>query len=510
MLLEVRKVCRVRPGLRWLAFSAIAGSLMLLTACTVGPNYVRPEADTPGAYKEMEGWKKAQPGDNLIKGKWWEIFNDPELNALEEKVNISNQNVAAAEAQFRQALAAVRAARSGYFPTVTADASFTRSHQPVGAGGTTISGGTSSAFQLTGGAAWEPDLWGKIRRTVEAVETGAQASAADLEAVRLSMQATLAQDYFQLRTLDAQKRLLDETVIAYQKTLELTKNLYAGGVASRADVLLAETQLKTTQAQAIDVGVQRSQTEHAIALLIGKPASSFSSPVAPLTIAPPPPIPIGVPSELLERRPDIAAAERLVASANAQIGVAEAAYYPALTLTASGGFQGTSLSNWLSWPNRLWSIGSAIAETVFDAGLRRAITDEARAAYDATVASYRQTVLTAFQEVEDNLAALRILEEEARVQDEAVNASRKSLEVTMNQYKAGTVSYLNVIIAQTTKLNNERTAVDILGRRMVASALLVTALGGGWDTPTGRAAASSGLSDTAPHSAEANGRRVGQ
>ena len=509
MLLAVSKVCRVRPGLRSLALSAIAGSLMLLTACTVGPNYVRPEADTPGAYKEMEGWKKAQPGDNIIKGKWWEIFNDPELNALEEKVNISNQNVAAAEAQFRQALAAVRAARSGYFPTVTADASFTRSRQPVGAGGTTISGGTTSDFQLTGGATWEPDLWGKIRRTVEAVEAGAQASAADLEAVRLSMQATLAQDYFQLRTLDAQKRLLDETVIAYKKTLELTKNLYAAGVASKADVLQAETQLKTTQAQAIDVGVQRAQTEHAIALLIGKPASSFSSSVAPLT-ATPPPIPVGVPSELLERRPDIAAAERSVASANAQIGVAEAAYYPTLTLTASGGFQGTSLSNWLSWPNRLWSIGSAIAETVFDAGLRRAMTDEARAAYDATVASYRQTVLTAFQDVEDNLAALRILEEEARVQEEAVNASQKSLEVTMNQYKAGTVSYLNVIVAQTTKLNNERTAVDISGRRMAASALLVKALGGGWDAPAGRATAGSGVRNTPPHSAEANERRVGQ
>jgi NodT family efflux transporter outer membrane factor (OMF) lipoprotein len=293
------------------------------------------------------------------------------------------------------------------------------------------------------------------------------------------MQATLAQDYFQLRALDAQKRLLDETVVAYQKTLELTKNRYASGIASRADVLLAETQLETTRAQAIEIGVQRSQTEHAIALLIGKPASSFSSPVAPLTAAPPP-VPVGVPSELLERRPDIAAAERLVAAANAQIGVAEAAYYPTLTLAASGGFEGSRLSDWLSWSNRLWSIGSAIAETVFDAGLRGAMTDEARAAYDATVASYRQTVLTAFQEVEDNLAALRILEQEALVQDEAVNASRKLLEVTINQYKAGIVSYLNVIVAQAAELNNESAAVNILGRRMVASALLIKALGGGW------------------------------
>jgi NodT family efflux transporter outer membrane factor (OMF) lipoprotein len=427
----------------------------------------------------MKGWKKAQPGDDLIKGKWWETFNDPELNSLEEKVDISNQNVAAAEAQYRQALAAVRAARAGYFPTVTANAAYTRSHQPINAGGAVRSGSTTSDYLLTGNATWEPDLWGKIRRTVEASEAGAQASSADLKSVRLSMQATLAQDYFQLRALDAQKRLLDETVVAYQKTLELTKNRYASGIASRADVLLAETQLETTRAQAIEIGVQRSQTEHAIALLIGKPASSFSSPVAPLTAAPPP-VPVGVPSELLERRPDIAAAERLVAAANAQIGVAEAAYYPTLTLAASGGFEGSRLSDWLSWSNRLWSIGSAIAETVFDAGLRGAMTDEARAAYDATVASYRQTVLTAFQEVEDNLAALRILEQEALVQDEAVNASRKLLEVTINQYKAGIVSYLNVIVAQAAELNNESAAVNILGRRMVASALLIKALGGGW------------------------------
>jgi NodT family efflux transporter outer membrane factor (OMF) lipoprotein len=479
MLLTVRKVCRVYPGLHSLTFSAIAASLMLLAACTVGPDYVRPKAEVPAAYKEMEGWKKAQPGDNITQGKWWEIFNDPALNALEEKVDISNQNIAASEAQFRQALAAVRAARSGYFPTATADASFTRSRRPIGAGGTLRTGSTTSDFQLIGGATWEPDLWGKIRRTVEAGEAGAQASAADLEAVRLSIRATLAQDYFQLRTLDAQKQLLDETVIAFEKSLELTKNRYASGVASRADVLQAETQLMTTQAQAIDVGVQRSQTEHAIALLIGKPASTFSSTVAPLTSAPPP-IPVGLPSELLERRPDIAAAERLVAAANAQIGVAKAAYYPTLTLMASGGFEGSRLSNWLSWPSRLWSIGSAIAETVFDAGLRRALTDEARAAYDATIASYRQTVLTAFQEVEDNLAALRILEEESQAQNEAVISAQQSLAVTTNQYKAGTVSYLNVIVAQTTELNNERVAVDILGRRMVASALLIKALGGGW------------------------------
>jgi NodT family efflux transporter outer membrane factor (OMF) lipoprotein len=342
------------------------------------------------------------------------------------------------------------------------------------------SGGTISDYQLTGSASWEPDLWGRIRRTVEASKASAQASAADLESARLSAQATLAEDYFQLRTLDAQIKLFDDTVSAYRKFLELTQNRYASGVASRADVLQAETQLESIQAQLIDTGATRAQTEHAIALLTGQPASTFSIPGMPIAGLPPS-VPVGVPSELLERRPDIAAAERRVASANAQIGVAQAAYFPSLTLSADGGFSGSHLSNWLSWPSRFWSVGAALAETVFDGGLRGALTDEARASYDATVADYRQTVLTAFQEVEDQLAALRILEEEARVQDDAVKSSQKLTEITMNQYKAGTASYLNVITAQAAELSNERASLDILGRRMTASASLIKALGGRWN-----------------------------
>jgi NodT family efflux transporter outer membrane factor (OMF) lipoprotein len=422
----------------------------------------------------------AQPKDHLVRGAWWEIFNDPQLNALEEQVNISNQNVAVAEAQFRQARALVQAARAAYFPTVTVGASFTRSRRSANVGGGTgATTGATSDYLLLADASWEPDLWGRVRRTVEASKASAQASAADLESTRLLVQAELAQDYFLLRVLDGQKQLLDATVIAFQKSLELTKNRYAAGVASKGDVLLAETQLKTTQAQAIDIGVQRAQLEHAIALLVGKPASLFSIPVAPLT---PffPAVPVGVPSELLERRPDIAGAERRVAAANAQIGVAVAAYYPTVTLIASGGFESTSLSKWLTWPSRFWSVGPGISETVFDGGLRRAQTAAARAAYDGTIASYRQTVLTGFQEVEDNLAALRILEEEAKVQEEAVKAAQQSVTFTTNQYKAGTVSYLNVLVAQTIALNNEITALGIASRRMTASVLLVKALGGGW------------------------------
>lgn len=464
-----------------LLVAIVAGTITLFTGCTVGPNYVRPTTVVPPAYKEMEGWKVVQPKDDLIRGAWWEIFNDPQLNALEEQVNISNQNLAVAEAQFRQARALVQVARAGYFPTVTIGTSYTRSSKSTTLSpGSAASRTTISDYLLPGDVSWEPDLWGRIRRTVEASQASAQASAADLESTRLLVQAELAQDYFQLRTLDAQKQLLDTTVIAYQKFLELTKNRYASGVASRADMFSAETQLKTTQAQAIDVGVQRAQLEHAIALLIGKPASLFSIAVAPPT-AIPPTLPVGVPSELLERRPDIAGAERRMAAANAQIGVAVAAFYPTVTLSASGAFEASSSSNWLTWPSRFWSVGAAISEIVFEGGLRRAQTAQARAAYDATVASYRETVLTGFQEVEDNLAALRILEEEARVQDEAVKAAQQSVTVTMNQYREGTVSYFNVIVAQTIALSNERTAVDILGRRMTASVLLVKALGGSWN-----------------------------
>lgn len=470
--------------MRWLnraypALGTVVGALLLVTGCTVGPNYVRPPVVAPPAYKEMEGWKVAEPQDAILRGAWWEIFQDPELNALEAQVSISNQTLAAAEAQVRQAQAAVQAARASYYPTLAIGIGVTNLRQP-GLGIASSKAQTTTNYSLPLDASWEPDLWGRVRRSVESQQAGAQASAADLESARLSAQAALAQSYFTLRELDAQRQLLDATVAAYQKSLELTQNRYASGVASRADVVQAETQLKTIQAQAIDVGVQRAQLEHAIAAFTGTPASTFSLPVVPLA-AVPPTIPVGVPSELLERRPDVAAAERRIAAANAQIGVAEAAFFPTLTLNASVGFQSTGLSSWLSWPSRFWAVGPAISELVFDGGLRRAEVAQARAAYDATVASYRQTVLTAFQGVEDNLAALRILEEEARVQAEAVQAAEQSVTLTTNQYTAGTVSYLNVIVTQTAALANDSTAVAILGRRMTASVLLIEALGGGWD-----------------------------
>ena len=464
--------------------SAAIVMLLFLASCTVGPNYLKPTVEVPAAYRENAGWQVAQPQDATLRGNWWEMFNEPQLNAFEEQVDISNQNVALAEAQYRQARALVQQARAAYFPTVTIAASLNNSSQPAS---TRISNSSSgrrapTLFAMAVDASWEIDVWGRIRRLVESSQASAQASAADLENARLSARTELAQDYFQLRTLDTQKQLLDANIVEFQRSLELTNNRYASGVVSRADVLQAQTQLKTTQAQAIDVGVQRAQFEHAIALLIGKPASVVSIPEAPLVMTTvPPPIPVGVPSEVLERRPDIAATERQVVAANAQIGVALAAYYPTVSLHATGGFQSTSLSQWISAPSRLWSVGPAISETVFDGGLRAGLTEQARGVYDGTVASYRETVLTAFKEVEDNLAALRILESEAGVQDEAVKAAQQSVIVFTNQYKAGITSYLEVVTAQTAALTNERTAATILGNRMNAAVLLIKALGGGWN-----------------------------
>jgi len=469
---------------RKIALVAVAGMLAVLSACaTVGPNYVKPaplppqaKATMPLSFKEVDGWRLAEPKDNVLRGTWWEIYTIPELSALEEQVAAANQNVAQAEANYRQAQALVRASRSGFYPVVTGGASVTHSRRSSEVGGR----GTSNDFLLPIDFSWEVDLWGRVRRTVEANQAGVQAGQADLASVLLSAQALLAQDYFQLRTIDAQKKILEDTIGGYQKSLELTKNRYTGGVASRADVLQAETQLKTAQAQSIDLGVQRAQLSHAMALLVGKPASAFAIPVAPL-VATPPAVPIGVPSDLLERRPDIAAAERSVAAANARIGVAEAAFYPNVNLSASAGLEAATLAKWLTWPARFWSVGPAVSEVLFNGGLRQAQTGQARAAYDAEVAAYRQTVLSAFQEVEDSLAALRILEDEARVQQEALVAARQTVEVVTNQYKAGTVSYLNVIVAQTTALSDEQTALNIVGRRMTASVTLVKALGGGWD-----------------------------
>ena len=453
--------------------------LVLLSGCAIGPKYVKPTISIPAAYKDAGDWKKANPQDETIRGDWWKIFNDPQLDDLENQVNISNQNIAAAQAQYAQAYALVQAARSSFFPTLSTNASFTRSH---GSSNTKEGKSAVSNNLLSADVSWELDLWGKIRRTMEANRANALASNADLENIRLSAQSQLAQDYFQLCSLDTQKKILDDTLVIYQKFLILTKNRYDSGVASQSDVLQAQTQLEGTQAQGIDIGVQRSQLENAIALLVGKPASDFSIPVLSLP-AVVPVVPAGLPSEILERRPDIAASERTVAADNALIGVAESAYFPTLTLSASGSYGSSDLSRIFSSPNPLWSVGPALAESIFDAGLRQAQTSQAKAVYDQNVANYRQTVLTAFGQVEDNLAALRILEQEAKVQDEAVTDARKAVTIETNQYKAGTVSALDVINTQATALVDEKTSTTILGERLNACVLLIQYLGGGWTAP---------------------------
>jgi len=464
-------------------------ALLFSAACSIGPKYARPPVETPAAYKELatsaggpQGeWKLSQPQEQSLRGKWWEIFDDPQLNALEERIEVSNQNLKVAEAQYRQARDLIGINRAGLFPTVSAGPSTIveqtskNAPQPAGNAGQTL-GDLVLPFNLS----YELDAWGRIHRAVEAARENAQASAADLETARLSIHAELASDYFFLRGLDAQKHLLDSTVIAYQKALELTQNRYIGGLAARAEVAQAETQLETTQAQDIDVGVTRAQFEHALAALVGQPASTFSIPASPLNLSPPK-IPVGVPSELLERRADIAAAERRTAAANAQIGFAKAAYYPTLTLSAAGGTEGSTIGNWVAWPSRFFALGPTLLETLYDAGLRHATTDQARAAYEANVAAYRQSVLTAFQEVEDNLAALRILEEESAKQQQAVESAERSTALSLNRYKGGLVTYFEVITAQSIALSDEVTAVNILTRRMNSSVLLIKALGGGWN-----------------------------
>jgi len=465
--------------------AALLGAALLADGCTVGPDYVRPAASTPPAFKEAEGWKVAQPRDNLPRDKWWEVFNDPVLNDLAAQVEVNNQNIKSAEANVRQARALTAQARSAFFPTVTGNASATRGSASGGGRSTNVGGngasggGVTNVYNVSLDATWELDLWGRVRRNVESSEAAAQASVADLGSATLSAQALLVTDYLLLRVQDAEIDLLRTTAQAYETSLQLTKNQYAVGVAGRSDVVLAETQLKSTQAQQIDAGVQRAQLEHAIAILMGVPPSALTIVPAPVNRTFPD-IPPGLPSELLERRPDIAGAERRAAAANAQIGVAEAAFYPTLTLSATGGFASTSIANLFSLPSRYWTVGAALAQTLFDGGLRQAQTDQAIAAYDASVANYRQTVLSGFQEVEDNLAALRILEQEAAVQDEAVKAARESVTITTNQYRAGTANYLAVVVVQAALLNNERTAVTILGQRLSGSVALIKALGGGW------------------------------
>ena len=448
---------------------ALFAAVFSLAGCMMGPDYVRPIAPAPPAFKEAEGWKLAQPQDRVPKGNWWEVFGDATLNELEAQVDISNQNIKAAEAQVRAAQALTQSARSGLFPTISGAGAATRSKTP--AGSRVVNGsGIGNNYNLAVDASWELDLWGRVRRSVESSEANAQATSADLAAARLSAQALLAQDYWTLRVLDAEIALFKTTIAGYERSLQLTRNQYSAGIVGRNDVAQAEAQLNSTKAQALDADVQRAQLEHAIAILIGKAPAEVSVAVVTQQWSFPV-IPPGVPSELLERRPDIAAAERSVA----------AAFYPTLSLSAVGGFQSSSFVHLLSLPNQYWSIGAALAQTIFDGGLRKAQSAQAIAAYDATVAEYRQTVLGGFQEVEDNLVALRILEQEAAVQDAAVKAARESETITNNQYKAGTTNYLSVVVVQAAALNNERTSLAILGRRLIASVGLIKALGGGWN-----------------------------
>ncbi len=465
-----------------IASEFLLGACLFLSGCTVGPAYVRPSAPVPApdAYKEVGNWQPVQPGDAAPRGKWWGAFQDAELSELEDKVDVSNQNLKAAEAQYTQARAAIRFYRSGYFPVVSAQPSASRQRQSqnkalYSSGEVT----TYNDYLLPVDVSYEPDIWGQVRRQVESARAQAQASAADLATVNLSLHAELAMDYFQLRGLDAEEQLLNNTVAAFQRTLQLTQDRFKGGLASAVDIAQAQTQLETTRAQAVDVGVQRAAYEHAVAVLTGQPPSSFGLASSPLS-APPPIIPPGLPSQLLERRPDIAAAERQMDSANAQIGVAKSAYYPAITLSGGGGFESAGIGTLLSGPSALWAIGASAFGTIFEGGRRHALTAEAQAAYEQTVANYRQTVLTAFQDVEDNLAAQRILEQEAVTEDGAVAAAQHSLDLSLNRYRGGVTSYLEVTTAQSLALNNERTAADILTRRMVASVLLIKALGGGW------------------------------
>jgi NodT family efflux transporter outer membrane factor (OMF) lipoprotein len=474
-----------RPG------AVLLGVLSLFAAgCAVGPKYQRPVIQAPGAYKEpppdaykeSKDWKTAQPSDGKLRGDWWTIFGDAELNAMEQQIDISNQNLKVAEARFGQARALIRVNQSQKYPTVSAGVGISANRDSsTYALATPNSSRNFGNFALPVDVNYEVDAWGRVRHSIEAARTEAQATAADLETLRLSFHAELAFDYFELRSADAEQKLLDDTVIAYEKALELTQNRFEGGAAAGAEVAQAQTQLEATKTQDADVGVRRAQFEHAIAVLTGKSPAQFSLAFKPL-VDDPPVIPVGLPSQLLERLPDIAANERRVAEANAQVGIAHAAFFPQILLGAALGLQGQSITDWFNWPSRFWSVGPSVLQTVFDGGRRRATQQSSEFNFDATVAAYRQSALDAFQQVEDNLAALRVLEKETQTQKAAVTASERSLELSTNRYTGGLVTYLEVVTAQGAALANERAAVDILRRRMDASVLLVKALGGGWDT----------------------------
>ncbi|MBV8829165.1 MAG: efflux transporter outer membrane subunit [Acidobacteriaceae bacterium] len=489
-----------------LSVASVAIVLAIVTACNPAPKYAKPPAPTPQAfkeaipqeYKEGQGWKLATPDDDKIRGNWWEVYNDPQLNALEEQVALSNQSLKVSEANFRAARALVANVRSGLFPLVGAGASYSNSRISATARNAIVTGGSSTPGGTTTGAAgggsspvvntfsvpfdvsYEVDLWHRVRNMIAANSFQAQASAADIATSQLSLQSQLAQDYFQVRALDTQRQILTDTVENYRKALALNQVLFRGGIASDEEVSQAQTQLDTATAELTDLGVARAQYEHAIATLIGKPAATFELSVGEF-VPRPPGIPVALPSELLERRPDIAAAERQVAAANAEIGVAKAAYYPTLSLSASAGFQTAHALEWFNWPSRFWSVGTTMSQTVFDGGLRRAQVAQAQASYEGTVANYRQTVLTAFQGVEDQLAALRILSNEIEQQHTAVASANHYLDLSLTRYRAGVDSYLNVIAAQNAVLTNRVTELQIELRQMVASVSLVMDLGGGWD-----------------------------
>jgi NodT family efflux transporter outer membrane factor (OMF) lipoprotein len=463
----------------WKAFAWI-GLLVLVGACSVGPNYRRPSARIPATYKEYKGWKVAAPNDTIQRGAWWSIYRDPILNRLEEQVTVSNQTLKQDEAAFREARAEVREQQSSFFPSLTVTPQIQR-QKSAGGGFGSGGGGATTSYSLEGTATWEPDVWGKIRRSVESSVANAQVTAAQLAAAKLSLQALLATDYFELRYADSLKSLLDDTVKSFQRSLDITRNQYAAGTAARSDVTNAEAQLLAAQAAAINVGVQRAQDEHAIALLVGKAPAEVS--ISPASIAERIPIvPTNIPSTLLERRPDIAEAERQIQQENALIGVQVAAYYPAINLSSTLGYAGNPGAALFSASNQVWSLVASASQTLLSGGQRSAAVAAARAAYDQSVANYRETVLAAFQNVEDELATLRILGQQIGVDQAAVQAAQRAVEITLNEYQAGTVSYTTVITAQVTLLSDRETALLVQENRLIASVALVQALGGGWNS----------------------------
>ncbi|MDE1166595.1 MAG: efflux transporter outer membrane subunit [Pseudomonas sp.] len=472
-----------------LGLCALMLSGLLLGGCAIGPDYHRPAVDTPAQFKEAEGWRQAQPADALARGAWWELYGDAQLNGLVEQLNRSNQTVAQYEAQYRQAQALVKSSRAAFFPTLDLSAGKTRASQGTGssnAGLASQGSGIRNTYTTQLGVSWEADIWGKLRRGLEADKANAQASLADLASMRLSLQSQLVQNYLQLRVIDEQKRLLQATVQAYQRSLTMTQNQYKAGVSGKDAVAQAQTQLRSTQADLVDLAWQRAQFENAIAVLMGQPPADFT--LAETQVIPTlPAIPVQMPGQLLERRPDIAAAERSVMAANANIGVAKTAYFPDLTLSMSGGYSSSTFSNLISLPNRFWSVGPQLAMTLFDGGQRSAEVDRTEAVYDQTVAQYRQAVLTGFQEVENYMVQLKVYEDEAQVRNQALESARESLRLTTNQYKAGLIAYLDVVTVQATALSNERSVLNLEQSRLVASVQLITALGGGWEAQTGLA-----------------------